>query len=494
MDIDRFLTTTNLLLLVIALGVIGYVIGRIRAVGASKGQPSSLHSRPGYHAAFVMIWTAVPALLVLVAWLIAQPFYVESKGYELFPDAVLESENPQLKMNTVMLIAEGYERVDAETRDRISRSVRDARSTLDDVGVPIPGVVGPYMVRAAKVIYDTRHELKNYMWIAVVAVALIGFAISLARVSRRLRARNSVERSVRVVLIFASGIAILTTFGIVFALIFDAANFFNVVPLEDFFFGTTWDQGFTGAGEDGGDVDTSGFGILPLLWGTIYISIIALLIAVPIGLFAAIYMAEFATERFRAFAKPVLEVLAGIPTIVYGFFALVTVGPVIHDFAQDVLGLEVQARNALTAGLVMGIMIIPFVSSLSDDIITAVPQSLRDASLGLGATKAETVKKVVLPASLPGIVAAVLLAASRAIGETMIVVLAAGATPGLSVNPLEAMTTVTVTIVNTLKADVDFTSPQALAAYALGITLFAITLIMNVYALRIVRKYREQYE
>src|SRR5690606_2153213 len=253
----------------------------------------------------------------------------------------------------------------------------------------------------------------------------------------------------------------------------------------DFFFGTEWTPRFQG---------NSALGILPLLWGTLYISVIALLVAVPIGMFAAIYMSEYASKRVRGIAKPAIEILAGIPTIVYGLFALITVGPMLRDYFAQPLGLGNSGSSVLTAGLVMGIMLIPFVSSLSDDIINAVPQAMRDGSLALGATRSETIRQVVIPAALPGIVGAVLLAASRAIGETMIVVLGAGAAARLSLNPFEAMTTVTVKIVSQLTGDTDFASPETLVAFALGLTLFAITLCLNVLALVIVRKYREQYE
>jgi phosphate transport system permease protein len=291
-------------------------------------------------------------------------------------------------------------------------------------------------------------------------------------------------------LIAASTIAILTTVGIVFSVLFESIRFFNMVDPSNFYLGTVWDPRFTSADDNRGQGQ---FGFIPLLWGTLYISFIALLVAVPIGLFSAIYLSEYAGSKFRGFAKPALEILAGIPTIVYGFFALITVGPFLRDFGA-MIGLEIDAISVLTAGLVMGIMIIPFVSSLSDDIISAVPQSLREGSLGLGATKSETIRRVILPAALPGIVGAVLLAASRAIGETMIVVLAAGAAANLSLNPFEPMTTITVKIVSQLTGDLEFTSPQTLVAFALGLTLFVITLAMNVYALYIVRKYKEQYD
>jgi phosphate transport system permease protein len=265
-------------------------------------------------------------------------------------------------------------------------------------------------------------------------------------------------------------------------------NFFSQYSAAEFFFSTTWDPSFSGRG------GLSELGIIPLLWGTLYISFIALLVAVPIGLFAAIYLSEYAGPRLRNYAKPMIEILAGIPTIVYGLFALITVGPLLRDAIASPLGLGNSASSVMTAGLVMGVMLIPFVSSLSDDVINAVPQAMRDGSLGLGATQSETIKQVIVPAALPGIVGAILLAASRAIGETMIVVLGAGAAARIDVNPFEAMTTVTVKIVSQLTGDTDFSSPETLVAFALGLTLFVMTLGLNVLALYIVRKYREQYE
>ncbi len=276
------------------------------------------------------------------------------------------------------------------------------------------------------------------------------------------------------------------------ALIFNTVEFFNLYPASEFFTSLSWAPSFSGRG------GSSELGLLPLLWGTLYISIVALIVAVPIGLFSAIYLSEYASSNVRSFAKPLLGILAGIPTIVYGLFALLTVGPLLVSVFGDGgwLGVSWQGggRAVMTAGLVMGIMLIPFVSSLSDDIINAVPQSMRDGSYGLGATKSETIRQVVLPAALPGIAGAILLAASRAIGETMIVVLGAGAAARLSLNPFEAMTTVTAKIVSQLTGDSDFASPEALVAFALGMSLFVITLTLNVIALYIVRKYREQYD
>ncbi|MBC9246176.1 phosphate ABC transporter permease subunit PstC [Paracoccus sp. 11-3] len=321
--------------------------------------------------------------------------------------------------------------------------------------------------------------------LVALAAAVVGLGWGITRIGVDFHARNTVERIVLGILIFCSLIAIATTAGIVLSLLFETGKFFQIYDWKTFFFGTEWTPRFQG---------NSQLGILPLLWGTLYISLIALIVSVPIGLFAAIYMSEYASKRVRGIAKPAIEILAGIPTIVYGLFALVTVGPMLRDYFAQPMGWGNSGSSVLTAGLVMGIMLIPFVSSLSDDIINAVPQSLRDGALGLGSTPSETIRKVVLPAALPGVVGAVLLAASRAIGETMIVVLGAGASARMDLNPFEAMTTITVKIVSQLTGDSDFNSPETLVAFALGLTLFVITLVLNVVALYIVRKYREQYE
>jgi len=312
-----------------------------------------------------------------------------------------------------------------------------------------------------------------------------------SRISAPFRARNAVERIIEYALIGSSLIAVLTTIGIIASVAFEAMRFFGKVPWYEFLFGLQWSPQ-TAIRAD--QVGSSGaFGAVPLFWGTAMISGIAMLIAVPIGLFSAIYLAEYAHRRFRAWTKPFLEVLAGIPTVVYGFFAALTVGPALRSWGEAV-GLSVASESALSAGLVMGIMIVPFVSSLADDMITAVPQSLRDGAYALGATKSETIKQVVIRAALPGIVGGVLLAISRAIGETMIVVMAAGLAANLTANPFEAVTTVTVQIVTLLVGDQEFDSPKTLAAFALGLVLFLVTLGLNILALHIVRKYREQYE
>jgi len=345
--------------------------------------------------------------------------------------------------------------------------------------------VSPVVFEAAKEYRSIDNTASVARNVAVLITALaLGFWF-LNRIRPSLRARNISETFVTALLMGSSLVAILTTVGIVGSLLFESISFFKMYPAEDFFLSTTWNPQFRGG---------SDLGFLPLLWGTIYVSFVALALAVPIGLMIAIYLAEYAGSRLRSFAKPAIEVLAGIPTIVYGLFALITVGPLLRDWIAQPLGLGSSSSSVMTAGLVMGIMLIPFISSLSDDIINSVPQSMRDGSYGLGATRSETIKQVILPAALPGVVGAILLAASRAIGETMIVVLGAGASARLDLNPFEAMTTITVKIVSQLTGDTEFASPETLVAFALGLTLFVFTLCLNILALYIVRKYREQYE
>ncbi len=289
----------------------------------------------------------------------------------------------------------------------------------------------------------------------------------------------------------SAGFALVVTAAIIFSVLREAWQFFQHVPVLDFLFGTHWSPQMAMRADQAGA--SGAFGALPLLAGTFMITLIALLVAVPVGLMSAIYLSEYASTRLRRVLKPMLELLAGIPTVVYGYFAVITVAPFMHHLG-DMLGLRIASESALTAGIVMGIMIIPFVSSLSDDMMTAVPRGLRDASYGLGATKSETIKRVVLRSALPGIMGAVLLAVARAIGETMIVVMAAGLSANLTANPLEAVTTVTVQMVTLLTGDQEFNSPKTLAAFALGLTLFLFTLLLNVVAQAIVKKYREQYE
>jgi phosphate transport system permease protein len=493
------MSTSIILLCLVIIGAVAYVAARSRATALSGGRSSAMHSRSAYHGSYAAIWAVLPSLIVLFVWLAVSPGIVSSSVRGGFPDDVKAQPAVQqdLAYSMIATVARGMNMLTSDEVSSLSGNPAGLQAKLNEKGVPLAGEPQPYMIDAAKTLNAESMTSRIIMTAIVLLISVAGAFYALRAVAPRFRARNRVERVMLWSLLVASSIAILTTIGIVFSMLSEAARFFAVVPFADFFFGTVWDPRFAGAGSS----SFGQFGLIPLLLGTLYIGLVAMLVAVPVGLFAAIYMAEYASSRVRSIAKPLLEVLAGIPTIVYGFFALVTVGPFLRDFSAQVSGLLsgsytnfIQAQSVITAGIVMGIMLIPYVSSLSDDIITAVPRSLRDGSLGLGATRSETIKKVVLPAALPGIVGALLMTASRAIGETMIVVLAAGVAARIQINPFEPMTTVTVKIVNQLTGDLEFTSPQTLVAFALGITLFFITLCLNIYALYIVRKYREQYE
>jgi phosphate transport system permease protein len=373
--------------------------------------------------------------------------------------------------------------------DRLGLVLNDVRNLAS--GNVVSREVTPELRAAADHLKSLERTSAAAMAVVVLSLGVIGGGIAWRQISPRLRARNRVEAIVNVLLITASTIAIFTTIGIVLSVLFESLRFFELVPISHFLFGLEWSPQMALRSDQVGS--SGAFGAIPLFTGTLMISGIAMLVAVPIGLMAAVYLSEYADRSFRAAAKPVLEVLAGIPTVVYGFFAALTVAPLVRDTGA-MLGLQVASESALAAGLVMGIMIIPFVSSLSDDVINAVPQSMRDASYALGATQSETVRQVILPAALPGIVGSVLLAVSRAIGETMIVVMAAGLSAKLTANPLDSVTTVTVQIVTLLVGDQEFDSPKTLAAFALGLVLFVVTLGLNIFALHVVRKYREQYE
>ena len=485
-----------LVLILLALAVAGYFIGRIRAVNSVGGDSRVLHSLPVYYGASAAISVLVPAMGLLAIWLLAQPILVERSVSGMIPSSLIsEGANLNLVMADVRRVAEGLNvavqqgAISNEQARTLRAETSDIRAVLGQVGVALGQEVRPEVLRAAQSYRNLSASGALAMTVTVLALAMVGLGVSIRISHGQFRARNVVERVILLLLMSAASLAILTTIGIVFSMLFESINFFRLHSVSDFFFGATWSPNFRG------DSDLS---ILPLLWGTLYISFIALLVAVPIGLFAAIYLSEYAGPKTRAIAKPLLEILAGIPTIVYGLFALLTVGPLLVSlFGQSgTLGVNWMsgATSVLTAGAVMGIMLVPFVSSLSDDIINAVPQSIRDGSLGLGATPSETIRNVVIPAALPGIVGAILLAASRAIGETMIVVMGAGAIAKFSLSPFDSMTTITTRIVSQLTGDGDFSSPETLVAFALGLTLFVLTLGLNVLALVIVRKYREQYE
>lgn len=485
-----------LVLIILAIAAVGFVMGRSRALKSAGRDARSLHSLPVYYGSNVAMWAIVPAAAVLFVWLLAQPFVVNSRVLDTLPDTVVsEGSSIGLVMSDVRRVADGLDvavqqgaMTEAEAAS-IRSDLTDVRERLGAVGVALGSNVSPEVLKGAKLYRSLNATGSMIMTVVVLLMSLSGAVYAYSRSNAEFRARNMVERGILALLIAAASIAILTTIGIVLALLFNTIEFFRLYPAADFFFGTNWAPSFSGRG------GASDLGVLPLLWGTFYISLIALLVAVPIGLFSAIYLSEYAGPKVRNVAKPLIEILAGIPTIVYGLFALLTVGPLLVSvFGKDTVGWMQGGTAVMTAGLVMGIMLIPFVSSLSDDIINAVPQAMRDGSYGLGATQSETIRQVILPAALPGIVGAILLAASRAIGETMIVVLGAGAAARMSLNPFEAMTTITAKIVSQLTGDADFASPEALVAFALGMTLFVLTLGLNVFALYIVRKYREQYD
>ncbi len=456
---------SSLLPILAALAALGFVAGRRRALSLAGGDARGLHSLPAHYGAEVALFTLLPALALLALWSLAAPLAVNHLvAGELSAEIRAEPGAVSLAMSDIRRLA---------AEPGAGRSAQEGSEAAS-------------LQEAARLYSALRARASGLASLTVVLTALAGLGYALRRIHPRRRARSHVEAILKALLIGAATLAILTTLGIVASMLSGTIGFFRLYPAGDFFLGTIWAPSFGGG---------SRLGILPLLWGTLYISLIALAVAVPIGLFAAIYLSEYASPAARALLKPLLELLAGIPTIVYGLFALVTVGPALaRVFGSEGLGWMQGASAAITAGLVMGGMLIPFVSSLSDDILNAVPQALRDGSLGLGATRSETLRRVVLPAALPGIVGAILLAASRAIGETMIVVMGAGAAARLSLNPFDAMTTITAKIVSQLTGDADFASAEALVAFALGMTLFVLTLGLNVLALHVVRKYREQYE
>ena len=460
--------TTTVFLVVILLSVISFYVGRRRshAVSAGQGGVKTLHSLPKHYGYMASLWAALPALLLLVLWMGFEPRMIHNMVVADLPASVQQLQHSELGLyyNQIVSYALGSSNADL----------------LDEV-----------QVAAASQYLELKSTSGGMKALLVSLVAVMGGLLAVQRIAPALRARNHVEGIFKWILFACSFIAVLITLGIVLSVLFEALRFFQTIPLTDFLFGLQWSPQMAIRADQ---VAASGsFGFVPLLVGTLLISMVAMVIAVPVGLMSAIYLSEYASRRFRAFTKPVLEILAGVPTVVYGFFAALTVAPFIRNLGESV-GLTVASESALAAGIVMGIMIIPFVMSLSDDIINAVPDTMREASLGMGATMNETIRKVLIPAALPGIVGGILLAVSRAIGETMIVVMAAGLSAKLTANPLEAVTTITVQIVTLLVGDQEFDSPKTLAAFALGLVLFFVTLLLNVVALYVVRKYREQYE
>lgn len=475
------MSIATLLLIILAGAVAAYFVGYTRSQQIAKplGGVRNLATLPSYYATSMSLWALIPALLLVVFWSVLDGAIIESLVRSELPAEVkqLDKKNQGLVMSQVANVVSGIGDLDGLGEEYLPAVNRlKTLTNISDRAMPALAII----------------------------VLLLGALLGFKAIQAQKNARYSVEKVFNILLFTCSSIAIFSTFGIVFSVLFESLAFFQKVPFFDFLLGTHWSPQIAIRSDQA--AASGAFGVIPLIVGTLLISFIALLIAVPIGLMSAIYLSEYANAKVRGVVKPILEILAGVPTVVYGFFAALTVAPAIRtwgDAARDwgsengvawLATLNVSSESALAAGLVMGVMIIPFVSSLSDDVINAVPQSLRDGSYGLGATQSETIKKVIFPAALPGIVGGVLLAASRAIGETMIVVMAAGLAANLTINPLEAVTTVTVQIVTLLVGDQEFDSAKTLAAFALGLFLFVITLSLNVIALRVVKKYREQYD
>jgi phosphate transport system permease protein len=458
---------TNLMLTVLVIGALYFIAGQRLALALRSGNAEKLHSLPHYHGIWAAITCAFPALFVLLAIVISKDLLFQFWARDYFPQDVLNG-------------------------DAVARAIALAKVSNFVNGIYF-GDVAPWVQSAGDAWIRWEANAIIVANTLVLSVSLVGGFLGYRRIHPTFRSRNNVERILTWMLIGSSLVAIVTTIGIVLSVLFESIRFFKLVPPQDFLFGLEWNPQFEGAERAGSGGGTATYGMVPMFVGTFLISAIALTVAVPVGLFSAIYLAEYATPRTRGVVKPLLEILAGVPTVVYGFFAALTVAPFVKSVGES-MGIEVASESALAAGLVMGVMIIPFISSLSDDVINAVPQSLRDAAYGLGSTRSEAVRMVVLPAALPGIVAAIILAVSRAVGETMIVVMAAGLAANLSFNPLDAVTTVTSQIVTILVGDQEFESAKTLSAFALALMLIITTLALNYFALRVVKKYREQYD
>ena len=452
-------------LIIILIGIYSsYIFGKSRIKKNSISANIKSVSLPTYYAQYMLFWCLLPALIVYFGWIIFEDQIIQNLVLANFDFDL----NPAL--NAGLLIAE-IKNVAANINFAEGKSLE--------------------IINAAEHYSSIKQTSTVAFYVSILIFMILGVMVASRKLHPNFRAQKYIEKYIKYFLIFCSSVAVLTTVGIVFSLLFESLRFFSDVSVFEFLFGTKWYPYIPI--REGQSGSQGSFGAIPIFAGTFLIMIVAMCVALPIGLFTAIYLAEYASPKIRRIVKPLLEILAGVPTIVYGFFAFVSVAPFVKTFGVSI-GIDASPTSALAAGLVMGIMIIPFISSLSDDVINSVPQSLREGSLGIGANKAETIKRVILPAALPGIVGAFLLGVSRAIGETMIVVVAAGTAPNLTANPFENVTTVTVQIVIALIGDQEFDDPRTLSAFALGLVLFVITLILNIFALRIVKKYRELYE
>ncbi len=452
------------LAIILFMSLVAYFVGYRSALPfAAAGQS---HSRPIYHGAFAAVWVGLPAFILVLAWVALQGAVI---------DRLLVASLPA-NMTT------------GASQAQLSLYLTEIKNVAAGMMFGEPSAA----IREAAIAYGRWESIAHWAMLAVAAAAaVIALLVARSRLSPRFRARNCFEQVITWLMIFCSVVAVLTTLGIVASLLYESFRFFSMVPVHEFLFGTRWEPQIPIRADQVAGLGA--FGAVPVFTGTLLIAAIAMLIATPIGVFSAVYLVEYADDRVRRIVKPLLEILAGIPTVVYGFFAVLIVAPAVRQAGASV-GIPVSSNSALAAGAVMGIMIIPFISSLSDDALKAVPRAMRDGSLAMGATVGETMTRVLLPAALPGIMGGILLALSRAIGETMIVVMAAGLTATLTANPFDGVTTVTVQIVTLLIGDTEFDSPKTLAAFALGLVLFIVTLCLNVLALSIVRKYREKYD
>jgi phosphate transport system permease protein len=462
-----------ILLLVTIFSYLSFLYGRSRIRKITSTQSIKINALPNYYGYYLALWCALPALIILLFWSIFEPAIIKYLISQTLIQNDLNYSGDQLNLL--------YQKI---------RSLYEGNFS---------GTLTEEIKICVKNYENLQTIAQNSKIVLLLSTFIAAISYGIFRISKNNKARHDVEKILTGLLFVCSLVAILTTMGIIFSLLFESLKFFSAINIFDFLFGMNWSpqRAFV---SDASAITAleyenlkGAFGSVPLFAGTAFIALIAMLVAVPIGLFSGIYMAEYASSKVRKYSKPIIEILAGIPTVVYGFFAALTVGPFFRELGEK-LNLEVSSESALAAGLVMGVMIIPYVSSLSDDVINAVPQSLRDGSYAIGATKSETIKNVVIPAALPGIVGSVLLAVSRAIGETMIVVMAAGLAANLTINPLESTTTITTQIVMLLIGDQEFDSPKTQSAFALGLTLFFATLILNYIALRFVKKYREKYE
>lgn len=457
--------TTLAFAILLTASLSAYALNR-RAAAAIRNGGQRLHSVSGYHGLFALLLMLVPVLVIILAWLVMQGSVVNAIVMAELPEGTLEGLG----------------------RGQVDLILAEIQSIA---GGRVFGEPEPWKLAAAERLSDLRQFAS--LALVLLTTLLCGAIMVFARqkVSADFRARHGAEKIVSGLMIFCSVVAIFTTIGIVASLAFETIKFLRLVPLTEFLFGLNWEPQIPIRADQ---IAAAGaFGWIPVIVGTLVITFVAIVIAVPIGIFSAIYLNEFAPKPVRSVAKPLLEILAGVPTVVYGFFAILVVAPAIRSFGAS-MGIPVAPNTALAAGGVMGIMLVPFISSFADDALSAVPRAMRDGALALGATRAETVLNVLFPAAIPGIVGGILLAISRAIGETMIVVMAAGLIANLTLNPLESVTTVTVQIVTLLIGDTSFDNPKTLAAFALGMMLFIVTLIINIFALRIVRKYREAYD